>query len=97
MVARAKEIKRKYRFAQRVGRLMAKVTPSRKNRMNATSTQLAPVEQKEDEAGRVEAHTEIVIQMEPISRRKVRVHITNRKKLQPRFVYEGAEEEMAVG
>jgi hypothetical protein len=91
-----------HNFAQRVGRsvgrLVAKVTGSRTPQMARAgiAIQLDFAEEEKPQQPSHEKEPEVLIGMQPLTRRRVKVRIVNRKRLEPRFVYDPSDEELAI-
>ncbi len=97
MVARVKEIdKGKYRFARRVGRLVARVAPGRKKEMTSASAQVALADEHNKDTAPPESNGDLVFKMQPLSRREVKVRVLAYRKAEPRFVYDEMPEETAA-
>src|SRR5438309_10356336 len=95
-----KQIGDRDRFAQRfgssVGRWIAKVTPSRNREMTSTSAQLALACEQEEEIAEVQPETELIFRMQTLSRRRIKARVLEYRDAEPRFVYDGMNEETAA-
>lgn len=105
MASQLKEADQKeHKLARRVGRsirrLVTRVSGSRIHQMNGAGTQLVfDQDEKNQQLGQQpgdEHEPEVLIGMQPLSRRRVKVRIVNRKRLEPRFAYDPTDEELAA-
>lgn len=86
------------RFGRRVGRFVAKVTGVRSHQMSSNSGQLAVATAREAEQKTAERETnnDLVFKMQPLSRRRVKIRVLAYRDAEPRFVYDGMNEEIAA-